>query len=29
VPEGTVFQLALDDDPAVASVLLTIHIRRI
>ena len=29
VPEGTVFQVALDDDPAVASVLLTIHIRRI
>jgi molecular chaperone DnaJ len=29
VAEGTVFQVALDDDPAVASVLLTIHIRRI
>jgi molecular chaperone DnaJ len=29
VAEGTVFQVTLDDDPAVASVLLTIHIRRI
>lgn len=27
VTNGTVFQVALDDDPAVASVLLTIHIR--